>query len=75
MRAATKRTSTDDSTVKPEIDNNSNAQDVADWQNVFRLTEIGVKEDIAEVITKIVSRDITNPILRTTDNSDFKSLD
>ena len=45
-RAAAKRASTDDSTVKAEIDNNSNTQDEADQQNVFRLTEIGVKEGI-----------------------------
>ena len=40
-RAAAKRASTDDSTVEPEIDNNSNAQDEADRQNVFCLTAIG----------------------------------
>ena len=28
-----------------------------------------------EGITKIVGRDITDPIIRTTDNSDFKFLD
>ena len=74
-RAAAKRASTDDSTVEPEIDNNSNAQDEADRQNVFCLTAIGDKEGIAEGITKIFGRDITNPILQTTDNSDFKSVD
>ena len=47
------------------------AQDEADRQNVFRLTAIGVKEEIAEWITKIVRKDTTNPILRTTENSDF----
>ena len=74
-RAAKERASTDDSTVKPEIDNNSNAQDKADRQNVFHLLAIGVKEGIAEGITNIVGRDITNPILRTTDNINFKSVD
>ena len=51
---------------------NSDAQDEADRQNVFCLADIRIKEGIAEVITKIVGRDITNPISRTTDNSDFK---
>ena len=74
-RAAAKRASTDNSTVKPDIANNSDAQDKANCQNVFRLAEIGVKEGIAERITKIFGRDITNPIIWTTDNSDFKSVD
>ena len=74
-RAAAKLSSTDDSTVKPDIANNSNAQDEADRQNVFCLAAIGVKEGIAEGITKIVGRDITNPILKTMHNSDFKSVD
>ena len=74
-REAAERASTDDSTVKQEINNNSDAQDEADWQNVFRLASVGFKEGIAEGITKIVRRDITNPILRTTDNSNFKSVD
>ena len=74
-RAAAKRASIKDSTVEPDINTNSDAQDKADLQNVFRLAEIRVKEGIAEGITKIIRRDITNLILRTTDNSDFKSVD
>ena len=50
-------------------------QDKANQQNFFRLSTIGVKEGITEGIAKIVGRDITNPILRTTDNSYFKSVD
>ena len=73
--AAAKRASTDNSTVKPEISNNSDAQDEADRQNFFRLAAIGVKEGIAEGITKISGRNITNPIFQTTDNSDFKLVD
>ena len=42
-RAAAKQASTKDITVKPEINTNSNAQDKADLQNVFRLVSIGVK--------------------------------
>ena len=42
---------------------------------MFCLAAIYVKEWIAEGITKIVRKDITNPILQTTDNSDFKYVD
>ena len=74
-RAAAKQVSIEDSTIGPEINTNSDAQDEADRQNVFRLAAIRVKEGITEVITKIVGRYITNRILRTTDNSNFKSVD
>ena len=74
-RAAAKQTSIKDSMVEPEINTNRDAQDKADCQNVFHLAAIGVKEGIAEVITKIARRDITNPIFQTTKNSDFKSVD
>ena len=72
--AAAKRASTNDSTVKPDIANNSSTQDKADRENLFRLMAISVKEGIMEGVTKIVGRDITNPILRTTDNINFKSV-
>ena len=55
--------------------NNSDAQDEAEIQNVSRLAAIGVKEGITEGITKIVRKDITNPILLTTEDSDFKPVD
>ena len=74
-RAAAERAITDGSTVEPEIANNSDAQDEAGWQNVFRLAAIGVKDGIAEGITKIVGREIKNPILRMTENRNFKSVD
>ena len=73
--ATSKRASANDITVEPEIVNNSDKQEEADRQNISCLAEIGVKERIAEGITKIVGRDITDPIIRTTDNSDFKFLD
>ena len=73
--AASKRASTDERTVKSEIDNNIDVQDKAAQQNVFRLAEIEVKEGIAEGITKIVRRYITNAILRTMDNSNFNLVD
>ena len=81
LRASNEHASTNDSSVEPEIYNNIDTQDKADWQNIFRLATIGVKEGtigvmegIAEGITKIVGRDITNPTLRKTDNIDFKSV-
>ena len=74
-RAAAERASIKDSTAEPDINTNSDAQDKADHQNVFCLAAIGVKEGIAEGTTNIVGRDITNPILQTTDNSDFKLVD
>ena len=43
--------------------------------NVFRLAEISIKEGIAEGITRIFGKDVTNPILRTTDDRDFKYVD
>ena len=74
-RAAANRVSTDYSTADPEITNNSDAQDEADRQNVFRLAAIGIKEGISEGITKIFGKDITNPILQTMEDRDFKSVD
>ena len=75
MISAAECASTNDSTAKPEIANNSVAQVKSDWQNVFRLAEIGVKEGIAEGNTNIVENEITNPILWTTDNINFKLMD
>ena len=61
--------------VAPGIMTNADAQDEAYRQNTARLTEIGVKEAIAAVITSIVGAQITNPILRTTDGSDIRTVD
>ena len=62
-------------TVQPEIATNSDAQEEADRQNTYRLGAIGVKERVAAGITKLVGKDITNPILQTTDGISFKSVD
>jgi len=43
--------------------------------NTYRLAAIGVKEGVAAGITKIVEKDITNPILRMTDGISFKLVD
>ena len=74
-RAAANRVSTNDSTVYPEITNSTDAQDEADRQNIFRLAAIGVKEGITEGITKVFRKYITNPILQTMEDRDFKSVD
>jgi hypothetical protein len=43
--------------------------------NTYRFAAIGVKEGVAAGNTKIVGKDITNPILRTADGISFKSVD
>ena len=40
-----------------------------------RIAVIGVKEAIAATITSIAGAQITNPILRTTDGSDFWTVE
>jgi hypothetical protein len=61
--------------VQPEITTNSNAQEEADRQNTYQLAVIGVKEGVAAGITKIIGKDITNPILCTSDSISFKPVD
>ena len=61
--------------VAPKIATNADAKDEADRQNTARIAAIGVKEAIPAAITLIVGAQITNPILRTTDGSDFRSVD
>ena len=73
--AAARLSSSSGTTVQPEIATNSDAQEEADRQNIYQLAAIGVKEGVAAGITKIVEKDITNPILRTTDGISFKSVD
>ena len=66
--------SSNDYIVAPEITTNANTQDEVDRQNTERLAAIGVKDAISAAITKIVGAQITNPILRTTDGSDFRTF-
>ena len=61
--------------VQPEIATNSYAQEEADRQNTYRLAAIEVNKGVAEGITKIVGKDITNPILSTSNGISFKSVD
>ena len=60
--------------VAPKITMNVNAQDKADRKNTTQLAAIGVKEAISAAITSIVRSQITNPILHTTDGSDFRTV-
>ena len=57
--------------VAPKITTNADFQDKAERQNTARLASIRVNEAISSAITSIVGAQITNPILRTTDGSDF----
>jgi len=43
--------------------------------NVINQSVIGTKEGIVEAVSKLVSRHITDAILRTPDGSDHKSID
>ena len=43
--------------------------------NMFRLAVIGSKEGVAAVISKVVSTNITDTTIRTTDGYNFKSVD
>ena len=61
--------------VQPEITTHSEAQEEADRQNTYQVAAIGVKEGVAAGITKIIRKDITNPILRTSDGISLKSVD
>ena len=61
--------------VVPKITTNVDTQYEADRQNTASLAAIRVKEAIAAAITSIVGAQITNPILRTTDGSDFWTVD
>jgi ElaB/YqjD/DUF883 family membrane-anchored ribosome-binding protein len=73
--AAARLSSSSGTMVQPEIATNSDTQEEADRQNTYQLAAIGVKEGVAAGITKIVGKDITNPILRMTDGISFKSVD
>jgi len=73
--ATARLSSSSGTTVQPEIATKSDAQEEADRQNTYRLAAIRVKEEVAVGITKIVGKDITNPILRTTDGISVKSVD
>ena len=72
--AESEAASSKDNIVAPEITTNADSQDEEDRKNTARLAAIGVKEDVAAAITSIVRAQITNPVLRTTDRSDFRTV-
>ena len=61
--------------VAPEITTDADTKDESDRQNTSRLVSIGLKEAIVAAIKSIVGAQITNPILCTTDGSDFRRVD
>ena len=62
-------------TVTPEIMSCADTQEEADPQNMFTQAVLGAKEGITEGITDIVDSNITDVILRTSDDTDFKGID
>jgi hypothetical protein len=62
-------------TVLPSITSQAEAQEEANQLNVINQLVIGAKEGVVEVITKLVSSNVTNAILRTADSSNHKSID
>ena len=60
--------------VAPKITTNANAQDEVDRHNTARIKAIGIKEGIVAEIMLVVRAQITNPILCTTDGSDFRTV-
>jgi hypothetical protein len=59
-------------TVSPSITAQAEAQEEANQLNVINQLVIGAKEGVVEAITKLVSSDVTNAILRTDNGSDHK---
>ena len=66
--------STTGTTYQPEITTRTDANDEAERINTRVQTVIGVKEAIAEAITKTFGKHVTNAVLRTADATDFKSV-
>ena len=75
LKDAAAAASTEDNPVKPEIIDGEEAQLEADRQNAYHLATIRTKEGFAAGISKLIVTAITNPILRTTDGSDFKTAE
>ncbi len=72
VNAASKASST---MITPTITSQSEAQEEADRLNVINQSFIGAKEGVVKAVTKLVGRDITDAVLRTTDGSNHKSID
>jgi hypothetical protein len=61
-------------TVLPTFTTRTEAQEKADQLNVINQSVIGAKEGVVETVSKLVSSDITNAVLRTADGSNHKSI-
>ena len=61
-------------TVLPTFTTRTEAQEEADQLNVINQSVIGAKEGVVETVSKLVSSDITNAVLRTADGSNHKSI-
>ena len=62
-------------TATLEITSRAVFREEADRQNMSTQAVLGAKEGITESITNIVGRDITDIILRISDDTDFKGID
>jgi hypothetical protein len=62
-------------TVLPIITTQAEAREEANRLNIINQLVIGAKEGAVEAITKLVSSNITNAILRTADGSNHKRVD
>ncbi len=61
--------------IAPAIISRLEAQEEANRLNVINQSVIGTKEGVVEAVTKLVSRDITDAVLRTADGNNHKSID
>ena len=79
LKSAKKRadelSTTTGKTILLTFNTQTEAQEEADQLNVINHSVIGAKEGIVEAVSKLVSSDIADAILRTVEGSDFKSID
>jgi hypothetical protein len=71
---ADKLTASTGKTILPSITSQVKAQEEADRLNIINQLVIGAKEGVVKAITKLVSSDVTDAILRMADGSDHKSI-
>jgi hypothetical protein len=61
-------------TILPSITSQVKTQEEASQLNVISQLVIGTKESVVKAITKLVSSNVINAILRTANSSDYKSI-
>jgi hypothetical protein len=74
-KRADKLSTTTGKTVLPTFTTQTEAQEEADRLNVINQSVIGAKEGVVEVVSKMVSSNITVAILQTANDSNHKSID